>query len=403
MNKKKICYNAGQPLWFWGADQNDTTHLRLMLKLDHEIDREDLLLAWKETMEIYPLLNWIPDKVKGELVFYEPEDEPRVIHYNGPIAPYTEISGNRAIAISYDKNSIILTFYHSVADAAGIIGVLKTLIYKYCSIHFKREYEKNEIMLIKNRDVQEYYSSPFQLQLGEYTPQPLAFYPIGDTIFTDSEMAPAVPGEIVTSSVTILAEEFIAYCKKYGATPSVMLCILLGKAIYNSHPDEKRRVALDVTVNYRKALGLSECLGVFSTAATVCASYDEIMNQPLKDLSKRLRADLAKQRTEDYAKTMMDMARTYLMLKDALSGVISYEGKIDFGSCNEHVMDVSLANNVTNTIHMIEFKNSFILHFQFGKATTWYQKAFIKELKDAGIHIKAMTEAVSIPNEVSEI
>ena len=402
-DRKTVNYNAGQPLWFWSADRNDTTHLRMKLEMDHDIDGGDLLEAWKKTMKVYPLLNWIPDKVRGDLLFYEPESEPVVVNYDGPLMPCTELAGGRPIAISYYGNAIVLTFYHSIADAAGIVGVLRTLVYHYCTLHFHREYDAGGIMLTENRAVETYYRSPFRLDLGAYTPQPLAFYPLGDTIFTDPEMAPPKPGDVVTSSATISAEEFLRYCKAHGANPSVMLCILMGKAIYHSHPEERRRLALDVTVNYRKALGLPDCLGVFSTVATVCATYDQIMEGGTESAAAALREALNRQRTEDYAKTMMDMARTYLILKDALSAVISYEGRIDFGSCNRHVTGMFLVNNVTNTIHMIEFKEDFILHFQFGKATEFYRNAFINELKEAGISIKAQSGAFIIPKEIREM
>ena len=155
-----------------------------------------------------------------------------------------------------------------------------------------------------------------------------------------------------------------------------------------------------MTVNYRKQLGIPDCLGVFSTVAALCCPYGDIMEKPIEETAVMLKKMLDAQRTEDYAKTMMDMARTYLMLKDALSGVISYEGRMDFGSCNEHVTNMFLVNNVFNTIHMIDFKGNLILHFQFGKATDKYREAFVRELERSGIKIKDKTETYTVLNEV---
>lgn len=302
--------------------------------------------------------------------------------------------------LSYHEKEITITFYHSIADAAGIIGVLRTLVYHYCCLHFHQDFDPAGIELREGRPVEEYYRSPFHLELGEYTPQPLMSYPIGDTLFTDPEMKPAAPGEVCTSTVTVSSEEFVRFCKEHASSPAIMLCILLGKAIYNANPGEKRRMAFDITVNYRKQLNIPDCLGVFSTVATVCAPYGEIMEKPIEETAAILKKMLDTQRTEDYAKTMMDMARTYLMLKDALSGVISYEGRMDFGSCNDHVANMFLVNNVFNTIHMIDFKGNFILHFQFGKATDKYREAFVKELEKAGITVKEKTGTYTVPNEV---
>ncbi len=397
---KKIMYNAGQPLWFWGADKNDTTHLRIVLEMDHAIDPEALLGAWKKTMKVYPLLDWVPEKVNGDLIFYEPESEPLVVEHDGPITPCSKKAGGRPIVVSFHEKEITLTFYHSIADAAGIIGVLRTFVYHYCCLHFQKDFDPAGIELREGRPVEDYYRSPFSLELGDYTPQPLASYPIGDTLFTDAEMAPPAPGTVCTSTVRISSEEFIRLCKQNDTSPSIMLCILLGKAIYSANPGDKRRMAFDITVNYRKQLGISDCLGVFSTVATVCSPYTEIMEKPVPETAGILKKQLDAQRTGDYAKTMMDMARTYLILKDALSGVISYEGRMDFGSVNDHVTNMFLVNNVFNTIHMIDFKGDLILHFQFGKATDKYREAFVKELEKAGVTIKEKTETYTVLNEV---
>ena len=273
--EKTLKYNAGQPLWFWGADRNDKTHLRIKLELDHEVDGNDLTEAWRKTLKVYPLLNWIPEDVKGDILYYEPEKEPEPVHCDAPVMPYTELAGKRVIAVSYYGKSVTVTLFHAISDATGIIGVLKTLMYHYCTLHFHKEYDQTGIMLTEGREVEEYYGSPFRLPLGDYTSQPLAFFPIGNTVYRDPDMVPPNPGDIVTSCVTVSSEEFMRYCKEHKANPSAMLCILLGKAVYGMHPEERRRLCLDVTVDYRKALGLTECLGVFSSSAIICTTYEQ--------------------------------------------------------------------------------------------------------------------------------
>ena len=73
-NNRKLYYDAGKSTWFGVCDVNDDIHLRIRYQLDHEVNGEELALAWKKTMKVYPILDRIPDRIDGHLQFFEADD-----------------------------------------------------------------------------------------------------------------------------------------------------------------------------------------------------------------------------------------------------------------------------------------------------------------------------------------
>lgn len=401
--ENKFIFDAGKVTWLWSADKNDSIHLRLSFGFDHKIDECKLLSAWKKTMKVYPLLDCIPNGNSGHMIFSSAPDSIRVIEIDSPVTPCTELSAGRGISLSYHDDVITLAAYHSLMDGTGMISVVKTLIYNYCCIYFGENFDSSGFMITENRNPEEYYKTQHNIKLGKYTPMPMATFPENEEFFFDPQMKPPAEGKIISSCLSIPVENFIAFCKKHKATPSVMLCILFGRAAYGLSDSERRSMAFAVTMDLREATETKDAIGQFSASGILTASYDEIMNAPLSETASSLRSALNKQRSKDYIKTSIAMFRTYDMFQTTCSAVISYEGKIDFGSCGAHIQQMSMLNNTSNTLHMVEFKNNFLLFCQFGLATERYMNAIFNELKKADIDAKIVAEPKPAKQEITDL
>lgn len=399
----ELIFDAGRTTWLWVSDKNDRTHPTMRYTLDHEIDGEQLAKAWEKTLRVYPILTCAVNGDSGYLRFYRSDEESRVIHTPSPVCPCTKLAAFKPAALSYDGNTLTVTAYHSVMDGSGMIGVVKTLIYEYCSIHFKKEFDPAGIMLKEGRDPSEYYKTQNNVDLGSFTPAPLVLQPEGEEIFTDPEMKVSAGNAIFQTALRIPAQAFMAECRASGATPAVMLCMLFARAVYHMDESERRRMSFVLTLDQRSALGLKDTLGQCSASALIGASYEELMQGDPQSAAVRLREQLDHQRSADYIKTYITLARTYDILYRDVSAVISYEGRLDFGECGGHVVGMSLVNNSSNTLHMLELNGSFLLTLQFGDATQRYAEALQKELRCAGIEPESLSPVGAAIKEIRSL
>jgi hypothetical protein len=109
---------------------------------------------------------------------------------------------------------------------------------------------------------------------------------------------------------------------------------------------------LNETIDCRSALGLRDTIGQCSASVILSASYDEIMKNPPVENAVRLQNMLNEQRTSSYIKAVIAMAGTYDMIQRDVSAVISYEGTVDLDICGKHVLNMSMLNNTSDTLHM---------------------------------------------------
>ena len=392
-NHRELYYDAGKSTWFWVCDVNDDIHLRIRFQLDHEVNGEELALAWKKTMKVYPILDRIPDRIDGHLQFFETDDEPAVVESEMPASPGTELTRGRSISVSYHKDSITLLAYHAVMDGTGMTAVAKTLLYHYCTIHFGEQYPADGFMLTEDREPETYFQQYMSYPLGKFDAVPAYTFPENTEFFSDARMVPEAPGKIVVGCLRVPADAFMKLCKANHSNPSAMLGILLGRAEYHLNPDDQRDAMLHMTIDFRPALGVKESIAQCSSAVMIHASRDEILSDDISSAAVNMRTQLNSQRTSEYVRSYISLLRTYDMVTTACSGVISYMGKIELGEIQKHVLGMSMVNNACNILNMVQFGDDFLLFCQFGLAAEDYMKAITAELEKLGVHAETAAEA----------
>ena len=104
-----------------------------------------------------------------------------------------------------------------------------------------------------------------------------------------------------------------------------------------------------------------------------------------KGLVRKFRAEMDSQRTDDHIKTKLLLKSTYEMNFVDKSITLTYIGKIDIGDNTKHITNFEMSTNSSQLVMLMQIGDSFLLMFEFGKATQKYLDQIKKLLNEIGI------------------
>lgn len=372
---------------FWLMDNNNDIHIRYTVRLDHEIVPELIKEAWKKTVRVYPLIDCRPEQIGEHIYYFKADGENEIFRSKAPIMPGSDLVNGRAFTATYYEDRISVSAYHSLVDGGGLLEVFKTLLYSYLEMYTGIKDETADISLTENRKTEEYYHILKAEDFRDYKPQPLFLYPFDTQYVEDEEMTPGEDGSRMFGTLKFTSEDFLRICKENDSNPSTLLCYLLSKAFYESHPDEKRNIGLAMTINARKVFNLEKYISNCLSMAIIDVSYENTMVNPIGDFTKKIRQDVGYQRTPDYIKTFKNFEDTYGWNHIHRCGLVTYIGTFDIGKHTEHIVDFEMPTNANNNLYLMEINKEFRLMFQFGKVTQIYMDRISKILKNMGLNV----------------
>jgi hypothetical protein len=400
---RKVVYNGGSMSPFWDSDCfYNQYHNRFTVELDHEIDAEILAKAWEKTGKVYPLIDCIPERVDGDIVFYKDDRKNVPIKSVKPLNPGKEITCGRVFSVTYYGRSVSMSAFHSVVDGGGINKIFSTFIYFYLSLYTGVSDENPPVMIEEGRQPQEYFQSLSTLETGDFIQQPLVTYPKRKGMFVDNNMIPDEDGNLWAARVKVSVDKFVALCKKNGANPSSMLAALLARAAYKLHPDNDGNIAFVLTMDARKSFHVPESIANCSTNLLIPITYEDAADDNLSVLAKKIRSTIDYQRKDDFIKTLAKFYETYDWILAKRYAVVTYIGKIDIGTNTKHIKKFEMTDDAVCSLFMMELNNEFVITFQFGKATEKYMTAIVDILKDLGIETQIISEPHVIDRDVDE-
>jgi hypothetical protein len=394
MNRTEY-YNGGPMSPFWWYDRETEYHNKFSVTLDHEIDGEKLGVAWDKTKEVYPLIDCVPDMVNGEIVFYKDERKNPPIKSSKPLKPGTDACAQRAFVVTYSKNTVAMSSFHSVVDGGGINMIFSTLLYFYLELYTGEGDENPPVETRENRRPEEYFQPLATIETGDFEQQPLITYKKRKGMFIDLDMTANEQGDIEIARVKIPVDKFMAACKSVGANPSAMMTILMSKAAYRLHPDRKGDLAFVLTMSARKAFGVNDSIANCSTNLLIPVEYDDIMGEDTGRAAKNIRRVIDYQRGSDFIKTMAAFYETYDWILAKRYAVLTYIGKLDVGKNTKHIKAFEMTDDATCSMYMMELNGEFVMSFQFGKVTKKYMETVSDILSEFGV--KAEVETLPYP------
>ena len=159
--------------------------------------------------------------------------------------------------VTYDGNVTWFSMYHGFCDGQGIYTFLESVLYHYYCMKDGVEYDPNGIRCDSTEATE---AETFEPYSREYPVSP-GFSMARTEMPTPYHLPEIVPnrgGEVFEYGFSLPSEAFMRFVKAKGASPSVMLSMLVGEAIQRLHPDADAPIFVNIPVSVRRQLGCEE-------------------------------------------------------------------------------------------------------------------------------------------------
>ena len=277
------------------------THNNTTFRLDVELyEPVEPLLLQQALIKIMPRFPSFAVTLKRGLYWYylEPNDGVPVVREDSgyPCKRLADLLRRDGFLfnVSYYRDNIIMECFHGLADGAGAIEFLKTLLYEYFRLAGYDIDPQGMIMDADGKVRADEYENSFLTYYdaeGEHAKlrQPKAYHIVG------SQLA---PNEILVTHGVMPLKEFLAAVKKRGVTVSAYVASLLIYAVYTEQElafrHEKRPIVISVPIDLR-AMFPSHTLRNFISYANVGVKVtrDLRFDTVLEDVSRQLKEGLA--------------------------------------------------------------------------------------------------------------
>ncbi|MBR3538464.1 MAG: hypothetical protein IKN79_05265 [Eubacterium sp.] len=253
--------------------------VRLYLRLDHMIDPVVMRKALDLTAKRYPYFSVRLKKNEKEFYYEENPAPIALINTDDKITLGSEETNGQVWAVCYNEDRLYIDFYHGRSDGTGIYPVLATLLYYYLSDKYG-EMDSTGIRTLETPLSERETRDPvdalpvIDLNAVKIPPSPKALNLIETSGFKKME------GKGKIFKLMIPEESFLPFIKENDASPGIMLCVLMARAIERVHPDHQEPLMNSYVVNARPMLHSPETF--HNCTNRVILHYDEkVRSMPL--------------------------------------------------------------------------------------------------------------------------
>ena len=201
--------------------------------------------------------------------------------------------------LTWDGNRTWFSMFHGFCDGQGVNAFLESVLYHYYCMKDGVEYDPNGIRADSTRMAEgetfEPCSRQYEVSPGFAMPerreQPAAYHL--------PEIAPGESADVLEYGFRLPSEAFMRFVKANGASPAVMLSMLVDEAIRRVHPDADAPIMVNIPVSIRRMLGCEETFKNCSSRAMLPVSGTPLDALPFDQRAARLRAMLKQQMDAD--------------------------------------------------------------------------------------------------------
>lgn len=374
----------------------------------HQTVRGSLLnQALMETLKRYPYLNTRLVELDGD--FYIIQNERQLTaRRTRTLAKLGHIGcGYHLLDVVYYGKTVYISWHHALCDGKGIKPFVETLIYYYCKLRYSSRAGADGIRL-----------SDSPLLPGETTEPNLGRYSYDESKedVSPSRDAYALPENTLEEhdtdyryEIQIPAASFMKVCKETGATPVVLISLLVSKGIAELYPDFDKPINANIAVDIRDALDLPNTFKNCVRSMPLPYSRD-FLSMPFSEQAKTQRALLNAQRDRDLCRKAANASLALFDGLDRLEGyeakrqrmdffngmlihtyVISYLGQLVLNDNAQYVDAACFYNSGAAGlgVTMLSCGDKFCLNFKQSFLSDQYVKAFCAELDKMGIAYRA--------------
>lgn len=390
------------PLFYISSEKMPFT-IRIEVGLKETVSEQSLQCAVNMAMKRYPYFAIRVAEKDGEYLA-EPNEKP-VIVYPGPTV-YSLGSENvngHMLALSYFKNKIFFYTSHVITDGGGFFPFIKTVLYYYLCDRYQIELDPDGINLAEDDFFADELGNPYPEEKMK-TAEPLYRKKLPD-FFRLKDSGYVCDREATVFRFMLNESEIMKFNYDNDGSPCSLLSVLMAKAIWSLHPEEKKDIVSAVSFNLRPGLGNRHNYRMLCSAimldypdkmrntdvtrmCTCSRGMTTLQSQPENVIyyaaqrKKRVEELLAVPDIEEKKRLCGQMA-----LKDSTENTfsVSYVGKISFGSIEPYIESMyNLTDGSTYETVFIEVaavNGVFHVAFIQGFSSDVYYKSFLEQLR----------------------
>ena len=397
---------------FYGSTRKNPMVMRFEIKLNEEIDFAYFEAAVKTALKRYPYFRVALAKIGDDYYFVDNDREVVAAPSNDSLEINSESTNFHQLYFSAEKDTIVVNIFHALTDGDGAYALIRTLLYYYFSDKYKIGLSKDSIRLYGDPINEEEYLNPLS-KITLPAPKRRQLDPIYQI----------PPSSSLPSLYHIRFDEasFIAKTRGIGATPNVLMAMMLDKAIRDTFDVGRQKSRIVVCVNERRALKAPLAHQSFVGGALLDFSADD-HHLDLSSLSQKVRAELKRQTADEavldglsirkaldnYVFSVSDqkqrrniVSSTEKVASSSMNAAISYVGKASFGDAEKYIVDFKTITPSTSSIaaELSAVNGHIYLDLSLSFPEESFLSSFLSELERIGIFAQSKEKIdAKLPN-----
>lgn len=370
------------------------------IRLKENVSGSCLNRALSRAVKRYPYLNSSLVELEGD--FYITRND---------IAPLAVKSKNlrklgsiqvtyHLIDITYYDKSIYISFHHALCDGRGIMPFIETLLLYYCQAAYKSTASGEGIRMENDPILEGEYDEPFREKYTVEDTEPLENIEEKISLTEDPDYEGDFKTEIIIDS-----ESFMKTAKENGATPVILVSLLMSSVISKMYVGQSGSVVANIAVDIREQLGH---INAFKNCViSIGVPFEaEMRGKSLAENAGFQRAYLNARRDKNYVRTQvnnsfalfdkLDEKSSYEEKQQLMSFfdgmliptyIISYVGGLVLNENVQYIDEIHAYNSGTQGmgLTMISAGDKFCIDIKQSFSTRRYVEGFSNELSNLGI------------------
>jgi len=376
------------------------------IKMKDRVYSAELQRAVTTSLKRFPYMSAKLLQKEGDFYFVK-NDQPMIIRETKKLRKLGSWRTNKNLVdVTFKGKTLFISFHHALADGEGIKPFIETLLFYYCSYRYHKRIKKVEGIRLASEpllvgETKDPFLKPYEYEEKEFPKIERNGFALPESVKSNDE---------TNYRFELLVEHsaFMAFAKKYNATPSIAVALVMGQAIKNLYPNFDKPIICNSAVSMRKAL---DCENSFKNCVkSIMFHYThELSEKPLKEQAVEFRNLLSAQRDTDYLKKsaneiiglfeQLDQLPTYSEKQKIMTFFdemlahtyfLSYIGQFNFGNFGKYIETIHLYNSgVTGLgINVIATDKYFCILFKQSFPTEKYVDEFVKVLKTYDVECK---------------
>lgn len=271
------------------------------VRMKKEIEREILNPAVADTLERYPYFSVRFREEKGDFYAVKNEDPLEAFHTQELISLGGKRNHYHMMGVSFWGNVLRISFHHGLTDGRGAKSFLETLVTYYAEYDQRKMQDGNLSADALEGIRQRHLTKAAELSDEEYIdPCEKKHEMVGTSGKVEGLAGKGfkMPESGRKSGhrryeLRFGQKEFMTACKKYGASPIVLLSMMMSRGIQGLYPDNEKTIVSNFPMDARKILGCEKtfknCVKSMSlpygekeqkmSAEELAAHYKNLLNQ----------------------------------------------------------------------------------------------------------------------------